>query len=107
MRLARSYNIGKALDIDCKKSTHRVCSMTEQIRGPSQPDHKRHIKDPPPCEVTVSSTMSVLDKSTIRHPENSWTPYIVDVNEVTASGTALADTPVVGPVRTLEDLDHP
>ena len=40
----------------------------------------------------MSSTMSVLDKSTICHPANSWTPYIVDVDEVTASGTALADT---------------
>jgi hypothetical protein len=40
----------------------------------------------------MSSTMSVLDQSTIRRPANSWTPYIVDVDEVTASGTALADT---------------
>jgi hypothetical protein len=95
MKLARSYSIGKALDIDCKKSPHRLCTMTDQIPGPSQhspPDHKKHIKDLPPSEASMSSTMSVLDQSTIRRPANSWTPYIVDDDEVTASGKALADT---------------
>jgi hypothetical protein len=51
MKLARSYSIGKALDIDCKMSPHRLCTMTDQIPGPSQhspPDHKKHIKDLPP-----------------------------------------------------------
>jgi hypothetical protein len=76
MKLARSYSIWKALDIDCKKSPHRLCTMTDQIPGPSQhslPDDKRHIKDQLPIEATMSSTMSVLDQSTIRRPANSWT----------------------------------
>jgi len=59
---------------------------------PSRSSRMKHIKDLPPSEATMSSTMSVLDQSTIRRPANSWTPYIVDDDEVTASGKALADT---------------
>ena len=93
MRFTRSYSIAKALDIDYKKLPPRVCSMTNLIPGPSQnspPDVMSDVKDQPPCEASMYSTMAALEKPTIRH--YTATPYIVEDNEGTTLGTALANT---------------